>query len=136
MMGGRTFDLKPASASWPQALIAELVFTFVLCFVVLSVATAKQSLNEYFGLAIGMCVVVGGFAIGKISGASLNPAVSFGISSVHVINGGTFWSCLIYSIIEVFAGIAAVGAFIWTQPSEYAKQEQVGLAGYGSTEEA
>merc|ERR1719443_568949 len=136
MMGGRTFDLKPASASWPQALIAELLFTFVLCFVVLSVATTKQSLSEFFGLAIGMCVVVGGFAIGKISGGSLNPAVSFGISSAHVMNGGSFWSCLIYSIIELFAGVAAVGAFIWTQPSEYAKQEQVGLAGYGSTEEA
>merc|ERR1719321_665621 len=73
MMSGKTFALKPATSTWTQVIIAELVFTFVLAFVVLSVATVKSPLSEYFGFAIGMCVTVGGCAIGKISGGSLNP---------------------------------------------------------------
>merc|ERR1719398_112743 len=99
-MSGKTFALKPATSTWAQVAIAELVFTFVLAFVVLSVATVEKPLSEYFGFAIGMCVTVGGCAIGKISGGSLNPAVSIGISSSHIINGGGFWPCLVYSLVE------------------------------------
>merc|ERR1719253_452392 len=119
MMNGKTFALKPEGSTWSQALVAELVFTFVLAFVVLSVATVKDALSEYFGFAIGMCVTVGGCAIGKISGGSLNPAVSIGISTSHIINGGGFWPCLVYTLIELVAGAAAAGVFMATQPSEY-----------------
>merc|ERR1719454_2232513 len=118
MMGGETFALKPAAYTWSQSIIAELVFTFVLAFVVLSVATVKSALSEYFGFAIGMCVTVGGFAIGKVSGGSLNPAVSIGISSSHIIGGGNFWPCLIYTLVELVAGAVAAGVFMATQPSE------------------
>merc|ERR1740130_1607048 len=119
MMNGETFALKPVAYKWSQALVAEFVFTFLLAFVVLSVATVKNVLSEYFGFAIGMCVTVGGCAIGKVSGGSLNPAVSFGISSSHIIGGGTFWPCLVYSVVEIAAGAAAAGVFMLTQPSEY-----------------
>jgi len=125
MMNGETFPLKPAGYKWWQALLAEFVFTFVLSFVVLSVATVKSALSEYFGFAIGMCVTVGGCAIGKVSGGSLNPAVSFGISSSHIMQGGTFWPCLIYSLVELAAGGAAAGVFKFTQPSEYDGKEDM-----------
>merc|ERR1719359_85366 len=121
-MNGETFQLKPDLYKWHQVAIAEFMFTFVLAFVVLSVATVKNGLSEYFGFAIGMCVTVGGCAIGKVSGGSLNPAVSIGISSSHLIGGGGFWPCLIYSIAEIAAGAAAAGAFCLTQPSE--KEEE------------
>ena len=126
MMNGETFALKPAAYKWHQVIVAELVFTFVLAFVVLSVATAKSALSEYFGFAIGMCVTVGGCAIGKVSGGSLNPAVSIGISSSHIINGGGFWPCLIYTLVELVAGAVAAGVFMVTQPSEYeAKDDEL-----------
>merc|ERR1719313_1566002 len=104
---------------WSQAIVAEFAFTFVLAFVVLSVATVKSALTEYFGFAIGMCVTVGGCAIGKVSGGSLNPAVSFGISTAHIFGGGNFWPCLLYSLAEIAGGCAAAGVFKVTQPSEY-----------------
>lgn len=97
LMNGETFALKPAAYKWHQVAIAEFVFTFVLAFVVLSVATTKAVLSEFFGFAIGMCVTVGGCAIGKVSGGSLNPAVSFGISTSHIL-GGAFrgaWGCVV-----------------------------------------
>jgi len=119
LMNGETFALKPPAYKWSQVIIAEFVFTFVLAFVVLSVATVKNPLSEYFGFAIGMCVTVGGCAIGKVSGGSLNPAVSIGISTSHIIGGGGFWPCLIYSLVECAAGAAAAGVFKATQPSEF-----------------
>jgi len=119
MMNGETFGLKPAGYEWSQACIAEFMFTFVLAFVVLSVATVKNSLSEFFGFAIGMCVTVGGFAIGKISGGSLNPAVSFGISASHMVNGGGLVAAVVYTVVELLAGIAAAGVFRLTQPSEF-----------------
>merc|ERR1740130_1571024 len=126
IMSGETFALKPALYGWNQVAIAEFVFTFCLAFVVLSVATVKNSLSEYFGFAIGMCVTVGGCAIGKISGGSLNPAVSIGISSSHILGGGGFYPCLIYTAVELLAGGMAAGVFMLTQPSEYdAKDESL-----------
>merc|ERR1719460_3019450 len=123
LMNGETFALKPAAYKWSQALVAELVFTSVLAFVVLSVATVKNALSEYFGFAIGMCVTVGGYAIGKVSGGSLNPAVSIGISTSHIIGGGGFWPCLIYTLVELIAGAAAAGIFKLTQPSEFPESD-------------
>jgi len=124
MMNGETFALKPAAYKWSQVIVAELVFTFVLAFVVLSVATTKNALSEYFGFAIGMCVTVGGCAIGKVSGGSLNPAVSIGISASHIIGGGGFWPCLIYTLVELIAGGMAAGVFMLTQPSEYEGKDE------------
>jgi len=131
LMNGETFALKPPAYKWSQVIAAEFVFTFVLAFVVLSVATVKNALSEYFGFAIGMCVTVGGCAIGKVSGGSLNPAVSIGISTSHIIGGGGFWPCLVYTLVELAAGAAAAGVFKATQPSEYETKE--GKEGYGAT---
>jgi len=119
LMNGESFALKPEKFAWSQVIVAELTFTFVLAFVVLSVATVKSSLSQYFGFAIGMCVTVGGCAIGKVSGGSLNPAVSIGISTSHFMNGGQFTPCIAYTLVEVLAGAAAAGVFKLTQPSEF-----------------
>jgi len=119
VMNGKTFQLNPGTYRWDQVVIAEFMFTFVLAFVVLSVATTKNSLSQFFGLAIGMCVTVGGCAIGKISGGSLNPAVSIGISSSHLIGGGGGWPCIVYTIVELSAGAFAALIFKLTQPSEF-----------------
>jgi aquaporin Z len=122
MLHGKTFALGPvAPYNWAQALTGEFVFTFVLCFVVLSVASIKTPLNQYFGLAIGSCVTAGGLAIGGVSGGSLNPSVSVGISSARIIGGGHFYNCLIYSLAELCGAAAAAGVFYATRPSEYAK---------------
>merc|ERR1740130_2471913 len=124
MEGGKTFPLGPGKGhGMPQAALAEIFFTFLLCFVVLSVATVKRPLSEYFGLAIGSCVTAGGYAIGAVSGGSLNPAVSIGISSAHVMGGGAFVNCLLYSIFEIIGGAIAAGVFMQTHKAEYNKGE-------------
>jgi len=119
---GKTFPLNPgAGHSWFEACTAETVYTFFLCYVVLCVATVQKAPTpDYFGLVIGACVTTGGYAIGALSGGSLNPAVSVGISTSHIINGGNFWHCLVYSLFEIIGGLIAVGLFHVTHPGEYA----------------
>ena len=42
--------------------------------------------NQFYGLAIGLTVTAGAFAVGDISGAVFNPAVSFGPSIFNFID--------------------------------------------------
>merc|ERR1719379_619973 len=122
MHHGATFPLAPGPGfTFAGAATAEIVFTFVLCFVVLHVATVAEPSKDMFGLAIASCVTAGGYAIGAVSGGSLNPAVSVGISSSHIIGGGHFYNCLIYTGFEFVGAALAAVVFRGTRPSEYAK---------------
>eukprot|EP00747_Dinoflagellata_sp_TGD_P060713 gnl/TRDRNA2_/TRDRNA2_152157_c3_seq14.p1 gnl/TRDRNA2_/TRDRNA2_152157_c3~~gnl/TRDRNA2_/TRDRNA2_152157_c3_seq14.p1 ORF type:complete len:478 (-),score=100.72 gnl/TRDRNA2_/TRDRNA2_152157_c3_seq14:117-1469(-) len=124
--GGKSFPLGPGAAyGWAAASAAEIIFTFVLCFVVLSVATVKNSLSEFFGLAIGSCVTVGGYAIGAVSGGSLNPAVSVGISTGALRDHtGAFWHCAAYTVLELIGAGIAVGVFRICYAAEYEVQSK------------
>merc|ERR1719258_340063 len=131
---GKTFPLQAQGDHNHGAVaMAEIVFTFVLCFVVLSVATSKDASSQMFGLAIASCVTVGGNAIGAISGGSLNPAVSFGIDIGSAwINGA--WNCLLYSAYEFIGAALAAGVFYATRPGEFAKgSELIMNKDYGTT---
>jgi aquaporin Z len=124
---GHGFPLGPkAKYGWGQVAYAEFMFTFVLCFVVLSVATTKAiagPTKDFFGLAIGSCVTVGGCAIGAVSGGSLNPAVSWGIDAADLITGGGVWSnCITYSALEFSGAAVAALVFYATHPSEFRKE--------------
>jgi len=124
MVMGKAFALGPVGAyNWHAAALAEIVFTAVLCFVVLSVATTDAPSKDMFGLAIGSCVTVGGFAIGGVSGGSLNPAVSFGIDAANAMKGGAFMNSVWYSLFELAGAGVATGLFNVVQPSEYKKSK-------------
>jgi aquaporin Z len=112
-----------APHGWGAVAVAEIVFTFVLCFVVLGVACSKTNNDQFFGLAIGSCVTVGGFAIGGISGGSLNPAVSFGLAAQGVLTGGLFWEALAYTALELVGGGLAAGVFKVTHAAEIEEEK-------------
>ena len=73
MKGSKTFQLKPVAHGWANVIVAELIFTLMLVFVVPSVVTVSSSLSQFSGFAIGMCVAIGGRVMGKISERSVNP---------------------------------------------------------------
>jgi aquaporin Z len=86
------------------ALVAEFLFTFALVWVVLNVATAKGTKdNHFYGVAIGMTVMTGAFAVGGISGGAFNPAVATGITLMGLSSWSTFWLFL----VGEFGGAAA-----------------------------
>jgi aquaporin Z len=91
------------------ALLAEFLFTFALVYVVLNVATAEgTSGNSFYGLAIGMTVMTGAFAVGDISGGAFNPAVAFGICILGISTWAHIW---IYLVADFVAAIVAALVF-------------------------
>jgi aquaporin Z len=66
-------------------LVAEIIFSFALCLVVLNVATSKATEgNSYYGLAIGFTVLAGAVAVGPTSGGAFNPAVGLGPNIIQL----------------------------------------------------
>merc|ERR1719262_1732376 len=102
---------QPNSFGWGPIAAAEIAFTFVLCFVVLCVCTTDTPLKEFYGLAIGSCVTVGGFAVGAVSGGALNPAVALGATLVHMGHGGSLVNGLSFAALECLGGALAAVAF-------------------------
>ncbi|CAK0828334.1 unnamed protein product [Prorocentrum cordatum] len=120
---GASFALAPEDGyGVAEVAVAETFFTFVLCLVVLSVACSpsaeKGGYSEVFGLAIGSCVTVGGYAIGAISGGCLNPAVSFGIATGGAIGGEgvseIYDEGAYYTLFELVGAGLAAGVYFTT----------------------
>jgi aquaporin Z len=111
---GKTGEL--GSHNIGRALLAEFLFTFALCYVVLNVATAKATAgNSYFGLAIGFTVMTGAFAVGNISGGVFNPAVAVGITVMKLSAVADIW---IYLLANFAAGAVAGIAFRALNPGD------------------
>jgi aquaporin Z len=92
-----------------KALLAELIGTFALAYVVLNVTTAQATAgNSYYGLAIGFTVLAMAYSFGRISGSAFNPAVAVGICLLKLISWSNFW---IY-LLGCFSG-AALAAFVF-----------------------
>lgn len=67
----------PMQIDATRALVAECLFTFALCSVVLNVATSRgTSGNSFYGFPIGFIVLAGVYSMGVVSGAAFNPAVA------------------------------------------------------------
>ena len=91
------------------ALLAELLCTFALAWVVLNVATAKGTANNsFYGLAIGMTVMTGAYAVGGVSGGAFNPAVALGLVLMGLQTWGNLWVFLVANF-----GGAAVAAITY-----------------------
>ncbi len=61
-----------------QSLGLEILLTAMLMFVIISVATDSRAVGELAAVAIGSTVALNAIWAGPISGASMNPARSFG----------------------------------------------------------
>jgi aquaporin NIP len=83
LLRGSLGDRADVGATLPagsqgQAFLWEVVLTFFLMFVIMSVATDTRAVGEAAALAIGGTVGLDAMFGGPISGASMNPARSIG----------------------------------------------------------
>jgi aquaporin Z len=100
----------------PAAWLAEFLFTFALAYVVVNTATAKATAgNSFYGLAIGMTVMTGAFAVGGISGGAFNPAVATGIGFMHLVRASDLW---IHLSAEFVGGAVAAFVFKFVNPAD------------------
>ena len=86
------------SAFVPKNMAAEFLGTFILVFTV-GCHTLNGAVNTSFtGLSVGSTLMVLVYALGPVSGAHLNPAVTFGTA----IAGKKIWGeALIYMVIQL-----------------------------------
>lgn len=115
-----SFTLEPAPGhNMRQAVVAEMLYTFMLVFVVLNVAASKfhAGKNQFYGLAIGFVIVAGAYSGGSVSGGCFNPAVAIAIdvSSMGFHSG---W-CLYYVFYELIGAALAVMLFKVVRPGDF-----------------
>ena len=93
-----------------RGIMAELLGTFALAYVVLNVATAKgTSGNSFYGLAIGATILAMAVGLGKFSGGAYNPAVAIGLSIQKTFCWDQIWMYLIGPL-----GGGALAAFVFS----------------------
>ena len=93
----------------PRIFLAEFVATFALCFVgVLAIAVAGDSLVTV-ALAHGFTILVMVAAMGAVSGAHINPAVTFGFVVTGRMNPVTG---AIYVAAQLAGAVAAGGLLL------------------------
>ena len=106
-------------ATYVQGIVAEAIGTFLLVTAVMALAVDSRAPAGWAGFMIGLAVAAAILVIGPLTGASLNPARTFGPLLVTTIGGGdTQWGDLPLYIVGPLAGggMAAVAYDMIARP--------------------
>ena len=113
VLGHKASDVGLGVASyhgitWTQAFTAEFVGTFILVFTVFGVIHRKAAAG-FAGVAIGLVVFAVIIPVAPATGASINPARTFGPMFIQQLAGGhVLWNQIpVYLLAELLAGVAA-----------------------------
>ena len=98
-LGGQSISIEVSTL---QAILLEFIATFFLVFVVFGTAVDPKA-PKVGGFAIGLTIAADILAIGPLTGASMNPARSFG----PAVASGIFEGQVVYWIGPILGGIAA-----------------------------
>lgn len=102
-LGGQSISIDVTTT---QAVVLEFIATFFLVFVVFGTAVDPRA-PQVGGFAIGLTVAADILAIGPLTGASMNPARSFG----PAVASGVFEGQAVYWIGPLLGGIAAAWVY-------------------------
>jgi glycerol uptake facilitator protein len=96
-----------------QAIGLEAVATFFLVLAIMGTAVDKRAPAGFAGLAIGLTAALGIMSTGNLTGASLNPARTFGpyLASTLFSGQNFWWQFPIYIIGPIVGALAA--AFLY-----------------------
>ena len=113
-VGGLGATAPGLGVGYLQAMIAELIGTFFLVLVVMGVAVDEKAEPGFAGITIGMTVATVIVVLGAFTGASINPARTFGPYLMDTLLGGAnLWAYFpIYLVGPIVGGILA--ALVYT----------------------
>lgn len=94
----------PGISDW-QAMFVELLLTAGLVSTILGTASGAQNLGPISAFGVGAYIILAGLWSSPISGASMNPARSFGPALVL----GDFSHYWVYVVGPIVGGLLAVG---------------------------
>ncbi|MEK7214015.1 MAG: aquaporin [Chloroflexota bacterium] len=118
---GATLPAAGAGQAWGM----EFALTFILMFVIMAVATDTRNAGSAAAVAIGATVALEAIFGGPISGASMNPARSFGPALVAGV-WEHFW---VYVTAPVAGAAAAAALYQWLRGHEHAVRTPAAAAG-------
>jgi aquaporin NIP len=110
------------SVSDGTAFSYEVVLTAFLMFVITAVATDTRAVGAAAAIAIGGTVALDALFGGPITGASMNPARSFG----PALASGTwssFWVYVLGPVVGAAVGVFAYGLVRGPKPPSHAREE-------------
>ena len=113
-VGGLGATAPGMGVGYMQAMVAECIGTFFLVLVVMGVAVDKKAEPGFAGISIGMTVATVIVVLGAFTGASINPARTFGPYLMDMLLGGqNLWGFFpIYLVGPIVGGILA--ALVYT----------------------
>lgn len=94
----------PLNGNWLQSLVLETILTFILMMVILGSGLDRRAHIGFAGIAIGLTVGVEAAFMGPITGASMNPARSFGPALI----GGIWQHHWLYWVAPILGAQFAV----------------------------
>ncbi|GAB4208569.1 MAG: aquaporin [Roseiflexaceae bacterium] len=106
------------SGSAGQSLLLELLLTAALMLVITSVATDTRAVGQMAAIAIGATVALDALWGGPISGASMNPARSFGPALV----AGAWRDHWVYWLGPVLGALIGAGLYQWLRAPQTTRQ--------------
>ena len=108
--GSAAREVASLAATYPaegtgdiRALLVEILITFILVFVVISVATDDRVPAGVAPLAVGFALASGVLIAGPVTGGSLNPARTLG----PMILAGQFTAAWVYILGPIIGGVLA-----------------------------
>ena len=90
-----------------QAFLVEILITFILVFVVMSVATDERAPAAIAALAVGFALAVGVFIAGPVTGGAVNPVRALG----PMLVAGDLTSFWLYILGPIVGGV--LGALLY-----------------------
>ena len=103
-----TLGMTIPAGDLSQSFFIEVIMTAFLLFVVVAVGTDHRAPSQFTAFAVGAVIIVDVLVGGEISGASMNPARSFGPAIVEM-NFAHLW---IYFAAPITGAI--LGALLYT----------------------
>ncbi len=91
-----------------EAMLMELVLTVGLVSVILGTASGAQNIGVFGALGVGAYIILAGLWSSPVSGASMNPARSFG-PDLAIADFSSYW---VYVVGPIAGALIAVG-FAW-----------------------
>jgi glycerol uptake facilitator-like aquaporin len=103
-------------------VVAELLGTFVLTYVVLAVMVSNIGIGYFIALAAGLSLGLLVLLLGGVSGAVLNPAVTVGLWTARQLRT---YQALVYLFVQLAGGILAYLLFRYVSGNDLDQREIV-----------
>lgn len=135
-LGGAGSTTLGQGVGYGSGIVAEALATFLLVGAIMALAVDRRAPRGWAGFIIGLAVACDILVFGPLTGASMNPARTFGPYVVTSLFGGsTPWSQMALYVIGPLLG-GAIAAFTYDLVARPGRQEVPEAAPQGTQEEA